>query len=311
MVAAFLAGFLATALLLFPLHRYASRRLLDRPSSRSSHASPMPRGGGAALALAALALLPFLELSLAEKAALMGGFAVALIGWLDDHRSLPIPLRLAVQLLAGIWSLSWLPGPLPLPLSLLILVWFTNLYNFMDGIDGLAASQALLWCLILGLLAFQAGLTEAPFLALLAGGLLALLLWNWPRAELFMGDVGSYFLGFTLALLLLRLTAVDPKWGLLGGILTAPFWVDATWTLGYRLLSGQRWFLPHRLHAYQKLARRLGHRETTSLYLLFTLLWLLPAGLLVYGGVSAIMGLILAVGPLLGLVVALRAGDPQ
>ncbi len=320
MIAAFLLGWWGTFLLAFPIYQYASRRLLDRPSARSSHTTPTPRGGGGSIVLTVLLFLPPAYgaglLSGALTTALLGGVLLALMGWLDDHRSLPIPLRLGVQVAAAAWSLFWLSQEASFsawltPVLFGLLLWFTNLYNFMDGIDGLVSSQGFFWSLVLALAAGWRALPEGILLALLSGSFLSFLLWNWPRAEIFLGDVGSQFLGFTLGLLQIALFLKEPPLGVSAAVMTAPFWIDATWTLISRFIRGERWYLPHRSHAYQKLACRLGHLRVTTLYLLFSLIWLLPSALwALKGGGSAMMGMAVATAPILLLMVHIRAGEP-
>ncbi len=281
------------------LYRFTltSRKLLDIPNHRSSHAYPIPRGGGLAIvtafSIAALALFAADLISSNLLMALAGGWLVAFISGWDDIKPLPIHLRLATHVLAAIWALAWLTPSLDYfftsdPIfsgvglfiaAVLWLVWVTNLYNFMDGIDGLAVSQALTTALCAGFLTMWSN-PEEPGLALLvlalASACLGFLPWNWPPARIFMGDIGSCFLGFYFALIAL----LPPDQGGLPfwcwPILLAVFICDATMTLFQRYISGQDWYLPHRSHAYQHAAQIAGHRTTTLAVIAINVFWLWP-----------------------------------
>jgi len=274
------------------------RNLLDVPNLRSSHTSPTPRGGGIAIVLsffasiATLAVFEDVETRLLITV-LMGGGAMAFIGFIDDHRSLRASVRLGVHLAAAICAVILLGG---IPeralehwglhgaliggvMGVLALVWASNLFNFMDGIDGIAGSEAVFvtaagawlnWCR-----GDDAGLTAA--MLCIAAASLGFLRWNWPPAEIFMGDVGSGFLGFIVAVLSLAASQRGPLpfevWGILGGV----FVVDATITLLRRFVRGDRWYEAHSTHAYQRLARRWqAHLPVTLLVSAINLFWLLP-----------------------------------
>lgn len=250
------------------VRRYAlSRAVIDTPNERSLHAVPTPRGGGLAIALVVLAvhayvvaqgLLPFAN-GVAWGAA---AGALAALGWIDDHRPLGSALRLAVQALVLGAALVVMSGPagLSTPAAMAVLacgiaglVWFVNLYNFMDGSDGLAGCQAVLSALLLAILAAGAGHRGMACVALaLAGASAGFLRWNLPPARIFLGDVGSYFIGGYLGLYAWHLlTRGESLWPWL--IVLAPFITDATLTLGSRMLRGERWWTAHRTHAYQRL----------------------------------------------------------
>lgn len=199
-----------------------------------------------------------------------GGGAVAVVGWIDDHRSLPAHQRAAVHTVAAAWAVLWLGGlpslvlsgsRLPLGalgfvLAVLGIVWVTNLYNFMDGIDGIAAIESGFVALFGGALLYAGGAQGLALLAwLVAAASAGFLLWNWSPAKIFMGDVGSGLLGFIFAVLAVaseRATAVPLLiWLLLLGV----FVFDATVTLLRRIAGGQRWYSAHRSHAYQRLVQ--------------------------------------------------------
>lgn len=204
---------------------------------------------------------------------------VALVGWIDDHRPLSAGLRLSVHLAAGLWMVAWVPA-VPeagwLAAAVLAVAWTVNLYNFMDGIDGLAAAEAVFVFAAVGWLLpdCAAGLQVLAWSVAAASA--GFLFYNRPPARIFLGDVGSGFLGAAVAVLALAGQAVGlPLWVWL--VLGAVFWVDATYTLIVRGASGQRVWEAHRSHAYQILARRWGsHSRVLFLVLAYDLGWLLP-----------------------------------
>jgi Fuc2NAc and GlcNAc transferase len=294
---------LATAVLTAVVRRIALRRnWLDVPNRRSSHVSATPRGGGVALVPV---VLPAVALGVgAGGAPLWPGVvlvsaaaaAVAAIGLLDDFRPLSIPTRLAVQALAvaagfavigGVPALDvgtlrialGLPGQLLLGLGC---IWFVNLFNFMDGIDGIAAAEAAFVGIAAAVLVRLAGGAAALALAwtVLGSASLGFLAWNWAPARIFMGDVGSGFLGFSIAMLLVASVHARTLSAWTAVVLVAPFLVDTTLTLLRRMARGERWYRPHRLHAYQWLARRWGsHARVTTLAILVNVLVIGPLAL--------------------------------
>lgn len=314
------------------MRRLAVRRnLLDVPNMRSSHSSPTPRGGGAAIvvgfftALGALACFNQLPGGIL-LALLAGGASIALTGFLDDLRPLPAHFRLAVHsamailtviLVGGIPELSlwswglhwvWLGGAL----GAVTLIWATNLFNFMDGIDGIAGSEAVFVAAAGAWFNWRFGGDGALSVALLSLGSASLgfLVWNWPPASIFMGDVGSGFLGFTLATLGLaasqRSMVPIEVWGILSGV----FLVDTSVTLLRRIIRGDRWFAAHRTHAYQRLARRCAsHMPVTIGVIVIDFAWLFPwAWLAATNPARALLCLAAALIPLLVLALALGAG---
>lgn len=313
------------------LRRYAlARSLLDVPNARSSHSVPTPRGGGVAIVLAFLLGLPLLgELHGALAWSLYGaGLSVALLGFLDDHGHIAARWRLLGHFAAAFWVLFWLGGlpPLPFfghalelgwlgyPLGALYLVWLLNLYNFMDGIDGIASIEAVCVCLggaLLHLWLDDAG-SAMPVL-LLAAAVAGFLFWNFPPARIFMGDAGSGFLGIALGILSLHAAWQAPQllWSWL--ILLGVFIVDATWTLLRRLLRGEKLYQAHRSHAYQRAARMHGGHLPVSLSVgILNLCWLLPLALAVgLGHLDGLAGVLLAWAPLLWLAVRYQAGAAQ
>ena len=288
-----LAAVLLSWLAVWPLRALGPRwGFVDVPNQRSSHERPTPRAGGLAFAVVspAVALLAsrWTSVPLPDgSAALLAGSAlVAATGLADDRWGLTVRVRFAAYvaaaavLMAGagyLDGLEWPDGPtmplgwLGIPVTLLWIVGLTNAYNFMDGIDGIAAVQAVVAAGTVSLLSLgrgDAGL--ATYTAALAGGALGFLLHNWPPARIFMGDVGSAFLGYTFAGL-----AVLSGGGTGGAlpfaiwlILLGPFLFDSSLTLVLRIARGERWYEPHRQHLYQRLVRRgWSHLAVTSVYL--------------------------------------------
>jgi Fuc2NAc and GlcNAc transferase len=277
------------------------RGLLDIPNQRSSHNVPTPRGGGiavvAAMNVALIALALTGDVPLHTLIALAGGGAmVAIVGYMDDRNSLSARVRLSVHFAAAAWALFWLGGLPPLQfgqrvfdlsvmgyvLGALGIVWTLNLFNFMDGVDGIAASEAV----------FVAGAgaaiylihdasPELPALAVsLVGACAGFLIWNWPPAKIFMGDVGSGYIGYVIAVLAVvaarESTVALLTWAILGGV----FFVDATVTLVRRWRRREKLYEAHRSHAYQWLARRWNsHLRVTIATQAVNLAWLLPCAI--------------------------------
>ncbi|EPB6906245.1 glycosyl transferase [Pseudomonas aeruginosa] len=296
------------------LRRYAlAEKLLDVPNFRSSHSCPTPRGGGMAFVvsfLSSLLYLTFTGLIGTETfyALFGGGAGVALLGWLGGMPPVPV-FGHTVDL--GVF------GNLP---ALLYLAWLLNLYNFMDGIDGLASVEAICVCLggILLLWTLAASGLGPHYgegvwlLALLACTVLGFLIWNFPPARIFMGDSGSGFLGIVLGTISLQMAWFSPSLFWCWLILLGVFVVDATFTLLRRLLRGDKIHQSHRSHAYQHAARMLSrHLPVTLGVVAINLFWLLPLALLVVLGIiDGVLGMLIAYAPLIWLVVRLGAGKP-
>ena len=253
--------------------------LVATPNARSSHEVATATGGGVGIVVALLvwfALASRLGEGLPAAALLVGGFVVAVVGLLDDLSDLPRSLRLVCHLAAAGLCVVWLfHTNVWLDLILILLaVWFVNLYNFMDGIDGLAASQGAAFALAV-LAVGDANLASGSLLVLLAAcaGFLCL---NWAPARVFMGDVCSGFLGLVVFVLALWLHTTGEFHIAASVVVLAVFWFDATWTLCVRIVTGQRFMEAHRSHLYQIISRRLGHGATTGLFWAYWALWLLP-----------------------------------
>jgi UDP-N-acetylmuramyl pentapeptide phosphotransferase/UDP-N-acetylglucosamine-1-phosphate transferase len=282
LAAAFVLSFVLSAL----LTRYRGRfALLDLPNARSLHAGATPRAGGLAIlaGLAAGAVIAGSTLALPGGAwAAAALLLVAAISFADDIWRLPALLRLAVHLAAALmlvlggaymlpvlhlvpgWDLQEAPWVL-VTFSVLLMVWCTNLYNFMDGMDGLAGGMAVIG---FGSLVLLGCLAHAPAYAcaasLVAAAAAGFLPFNLAPARLFMGDVGSGSLGFLVGLFLLwaERAGLFPLW--LGFMVFSPFLVDATWTVIRRALQGKKPWQAHREHFYQRLVGQgWSHRRTT------------------------------------------------
>lgn len=297
---AVLVTLVLSAVLCGVYERFArTRQILDTPNERSSHSSPTPHGGGAAL-LAAFVIGLLLSVWLygpwPPLFAMLSlcALGLALLGVIDDLRGLSVRWRLlaygvvclfsAATLLHGLDTASALWSSLLVALAALALLWSLNLYNFMDGIDGIAALQAIFVCVSAAFLTWFAGQDDSyvRYCLLLAAAHGGFLLWNRPPARLFMGDAGSVPTGFLLAGLAL-LGAVQGQLNPLCWIvLSAVFITDASWTLGWRIATGQEFTQPHRSHAYQRLSRHWGsHLRVDMLVLTINVMWLLPLALAV------------------------------
>jgi len=296
------------------------RRLLDAPGERRSHGVVTPRGGGLgivlALAVACSALVLRMPLMIVMLGAgLSGLLLVAAVGAWDDHRPLSPWLRLAVHavaavLLAAGTLLAGGGAGLALIAFVLAMV-LTNVWNFMDGIDALAASQAALVATALALV--SGGPLGLLLGAALASACLGFLPFNWPRARVFMGDVGSGALGFALAwVAVLALDGLPrTQWPLVLLPFSA-FLVDAGLTLAVRVLRRERWWTPHVQHAYQCAARRFGrHGPVSAGYAVWTaiggimLVWFRGESIVADWTLAAIWFVCAT-----GLWLALRRGDP-
>jgi len=328
------ATFALSALLAGALRWYALRwGVLDVPNSRSSHQLPTPRGGGLAIvgaflfSVATIAALDQLPEHTAIALLSAGGMTAA-IGFWDDHAQLSARWRLAAHLLAAVSALVALGGMPELPIfgitalsgwaaqvfGALMIVWLLNLYNFMDGIDGIAGVEAVTVCaggaavaLVIG---YPAGALACVLLAAASAGFLV---WNFPRAKIFMGDAGSGFLGVVFGVLAVDAARQAPELSWLLMILLGAFIVDATVTLIRRLIRGERVYLPHRSHAYQHASRGLGtHRLVTLAFGVINVLWLLPLALLVARGwLRGELALVIAWLPLVALALRWHAGQPE
>jgi len=294
-----LSGGLSAAAMVLVL-RYAKRmRLVQAPNGRSSHRSPTPAGGGIGIAGGATLAALFVAAGQSWPTVWIIGFGLLLagVGLWDDISPQPAALRLGAQLaavagtlalvfspfaLANAFGLGIVPDPVLLAALSLVLVYWINLFNFMDGIDGLAGSEAvfLLMAPVVLALLDGFGVASTPFywwVLATATATAVFLAFNWQPARIFMGDAGSLFLGFVTAIFgLIELVGgwISP-WEL--AILPACFFTDATVTLVRRAAQGEALMTAHRRHAYQRLARRFdSHRRVTLGVTAVNVAWLLP-----------------------------------
>lgn len=248
-----------------------NKGMLDQPNGRSSHFAATARGGGVVffigwvLLIAVMTYFRWIPYGIAQ--CFYPVLLVGIIGYWDDRKGLSALTRFISQSIAaagflyliredGMLVQSWLNLPLPVCCTLIALgiVWMTNLYNFMDGSDGMAAQQAIFFFGMGGYFLLE---HQSPELAMLAFGLVAMLAgfltWNWPMARIFMGDSGSCFLGFTMAAYAIIAHKYFEIPLVIWAILTSLFWFDATITLIRRIIKKEKWRQAHRLHAYQRL----------------------------------------------------------
>jgi len=258
------AAALACAAVILTLLRRPEWLPLDRPNERSLHAAPVPRVGGLGLMAGVLLVFALLRAEPLLAALVLG---LAVVSFLDDRSHLPIGLRFAAHAVAAVVLVAFaLPDLHPVwqAAAVLAVIWTTNLYNFMDGSDGLAGGMTLFGFAAYALAAWLAG--DGIFAALaasVAAAAAAFLAFNFPPARVFMGDAGSIPVGFlaaTLGLLGWR----ESYWPIWFPVLVfSPFILDASITLARRVLRGERFWVAHKIHYYQRLVRLgWGHRNT-------------------------------------------------
>jgi Fuc2NAc and GlcNAc transferase len=269
---------------------------IDAPNERSSHTKPKPRCGGVAIVVSSLsaialgAIVGRLDPNVSQALLISGGL-VASAGLWDDHRSSSPLIRLAVHILAACVLLLLLGSP-PIDdaspfqmgtryaaflFGVVGVTWLINLTNFMDGIDGLAAAECVFVMTFGGGLLYSRGnsaLAEMCFAVSAAA--MGFLVMNWSPAKIFMGDVGSTYIGLACAALTLADMMTEPAriWPWL--ILLAVFLTDSAVTLLRRFFSGMSVSVPHRTHAYQHAAARWGHARTTVMLTAINIFWLGP-----------------------------------
>jgi Fuc2NAc and GlcNAc transferase len=250
------------------------------PNERSLHDNPTPKGGGIAIVLtwyigiSALFFSGIIERSLFF--ALLSGIILAIVSLIDDIRGLKPFIRLIVQFITAVIAFSFLHGLRPLvmpeinfnynwivyPVAIIGMVWFINLFNFMDGVDGFASLEAIIICAVF--FVFTWSLATVLLIACITG----FLYWNWPRASIFMGDVGSTQLGFILVVFGIYYHNTF-EFSILNWImLTSPFWFDATLTLFRRWRNGEKLSEAHRKHVYQRMVQAGSSHERVNVYLL-------------------------------------------
>ncbi len=341
MITSILLIFIVSLGLTGVLRHYAlTRGIIDKPNKRSSHATPTPRGGGLSFVitfLIAFAFAFFFNISghipRPEPfwAIFSCGLLVAGVGFWDDHIHIPARWRFLAHSIAALTGLLLLGIPdIPLPgltidlgiigypLGIIALVWLLNLFNFMDGIDGIAGTEALFVGIsVMLIMQFASDGDYAAllfWLSILMAGVAGFLVWNWPPAKIFMGDGGSGFLGLMLGLFALWSASLGLSiWTWI--ILLALFITDATVTLLRRMLNGECWFEAHRSHLYQQLSRKWeSHRSVTIAFLTINVAWLFPwAWFAAIKPATGLPAALMAYLPLVLLAIHSGAGknDPQ
>ena len=293
---------------------------------RTLHSLPTPKGGG--IVFSFLSLLSFILIwwnwQLPKELFLIivvGGGVASIFGFVDDIKNIRARIKLIVQIFLAVWVvywleygglllLDWMPTFLTIFLLLFFMVWIINAYNFIDGIDGLAASEAIFISLTLAVVLFltNGSIEITAIFILIAASVSGFILFNWPPATIFMGDAGSVFLGYIFGSLLLFTVLTDNisiwSWLTVFGY----FFADTTATQIIRIVLVEKWYLAHRSHAYQNLARITGsHLKVTRGITLYNLIWVLP--LTLWSAIQPEMGVvtvILAIMP--ALVVAYKYG---
>jgi Fuc2NAc and GlcNAc transferase len=327
MFVVFSSVFFVSCICIFLYRKIAVRiGILANPNFRTLHINPIPVGGGIVFSMVIVVGLLYhwwLNQSSNNLFLLLavGGGVAALFGFLDDLKDIRAIKKFVVQLFLSGWALFWLdggpllfidwiPSLISIPVTILFLVWMMNGYNFMDGIDGMAISNAVF---ISGTVISVLLLThpESEFIvimALLLASSSAFMLFNWPPASIFMGDAGSVFLGYLFGSVILITIMVGDitiwTWLVVFGY----FFADLTMTQITRIIFVKKWYLAHRSHAYQNLARITGsHLKITGGVFFYNVVWILPLTLwsALYPEM-ALYAVVLAISP--GLVVAYRYG---
>jgi Fuc2NAc and GlcNAc transferase len=326
-----LALFIASAIFTEVVRKLAVKNnILDKPNNRSAHTVPTPRLGGVAFILVfkfGLFFLFFLELAdtWTVLGLFLGGGIVSLVGYFDDKSSIVIPVRLVTQFLAVAVALycfgkyysyasisdNTLIATLISITAVLYLLWLINLYNFMDGIDGIAGLQAV--SVLGGLIVIQwfsfGSLDWAAIILVVSVS--GFLVWNFPKARIFMGDVGSGFLGLVLGLFSLHLASINLILFLVFMILMAVFVTDTSITLVRRFFIREKIYKAHNTHAYQNAARKFNsHAKVSTTVFIYNLFWLFPLSMATSEGcLNWMVGFSLAYIPTIITVIYFRAGQ--
>lgn len=283
LIVVFLSSLVLTGIFL----QYALKKsILDLPNERSSHQQPTPRGGGIVFVtvfyLFLLCMFVTNAISQSLWLSLLGGIPIAIVGYCDDVFTVKIQWRILVHMIAASWGIFWLPisHAWIVPIAIFLTVWFINLYNFMDGIDGLAASEAIFVSIVAGIAFINSDSSVSLLCFGLAFSVFGFLYWNWAPAKIFMGDIGSGFLGYFFAIMLWATVSPHKTSLFFWLILLAVFFGDATFTLLRRILQRKKWYQAHREHLYQKLVQKgLRHYQMTLLVMLVNMAILLPMAL--------------------------------
>jgi Fuc2NAc and GlcNAc transferase len=271
--------FLATFLFTWIIRKVAIKKsILDIPNARSSHDVATPRGGGLAIVIVWYSALSFLYFTDTIKGSFyyanMIGLLIVIIGLLDDIFTIPSSIRFFVQFIAaalGLWILGGvqfidlgiktIEGNILINIiTLLGIIWSINLFNFLDGIDGYISMEIIFVCLSAVLL------FKVQILLILMASVIGFLIWNWQPAKIFMGDVGSTLLGYTIAIMAIYYQNQFISSLIFWIIITSLFWYDATYTLIRRLINREKIFHPHKKHAYQRIVIAGYSAQKTAIY---------------------------------------------
>ena len=273
--------FLLSFVLTWLVKSFALRnKVLDIPNERSSHENPTPRGGGLAIVISWFAGISLLfSFNLLETKlfyALISGVLLAIVSLIDDLKGLSPVIRLSVQTVTAFMSLYFLGGLdavqiagfkvnsffLLYPVAIIGIVWFINLFNFLDGIDGYASLETITVAAVL--MIFTGNIVNLILIAAVAG----FLFWNWPKAKIFMGDIGSTQLGFILVTLGIYFHNESGFSIIQWLMITSLFWFDATLTLFRRWRNKEKLSIAHKKHVYQRAVQAgLSHKQTILLSL--------------------------------------------
>lgn len=271
--------FFASTILTYIVRRWAvNKSILDFPNERSSHLIPTPRGGGIAIAFTWFLAITFLFLRQGIDSslffALLCGIPISVIGLVDDLFTISPKVRLFIQVASATLALFFLGGlnSIDVGFSLLTvpylfsifaiigIVWFTNLFNFLDGIDGYISAEVI----FIGVAFFVLfGGIPPVLLAFVTAGFLV---WNWQPAKIFMGDVGSTLLGFTIGVFAVYYQKCGDSSIVIWLMLTSLFWFDASLTLFRRWRNGETLSKAHRKHGYQRIVQSGVSHQRTVLY---------------------------------------------
>jgi glycosyltransferase WbpL len=285
--------------------KYAVKNaVIDIPNERSSHTQPTPRGGGIAVSIPIMISIVGLYLFHLISfpifiGMLISSLIITIVGWLDDHKHIIFYWRVIFYSIASIWMISWVGSldaisigliriPLPYILGYIVtffgLLWLTNLYNFMDGTDGLAALQGICAGLFGGVLMLVEGETGLAIVCfIIVSSCLGFLYWNWPPAKIFMGDIGSCLLGFIFGSLALISDVTGTVSVSIWCILLSVFICDATFTLLKRIICREKWYDAHCSHAYQRLVQMgITHKQLAVAFFILNTILIWPMSYAAY-----------------------------
>jgi len=243
------------------------KSIMDIPNVRSSHTVPTPRGGGLAIVFTWFAGITYLYFTdnINEKLyfAFLAGLPILIVSIIDDLINVSPYIRIIIQSLSAISALYFLGNVSGIDLgfiifsnkfliyafSFLLILWFTNLFNFIDGIDGYLSSGVIFFGTVLFLF------TKDSSMLILVFSVLGFIIWNWQPAKIFMGDAGSTLLGYTFIIYALYFENSSEFPLLMSLILSSLFWFDATYTLIFRIIKKEKISSPHKKHIYQRLVQ--------------------------------------------------------